>query len=212
MPSTDIQNSERPPRKPNWVEVGTLVLLALNLIAVGVYAYEAYKQNALTGQAIEVQSRPYLACGFSPDRLQTGNGGVAISWPLNMTNSGKLPGNGYIKAAVAYSTTDLTAGPSLDASCVHEQHIVVWPGGTDTSTIAHSCEGFTAGQLSDFRAGAGWVFTAADVKYGQGHHTHVCYKFKAASDQTAIPPNGLVPPTNLRAPELCTDPTSNYTD
>src|ERR1700732_378605 len=104
MPEADEDQQTRP-RKPNWVEIGTLAVLSITLIGVWVYACEAHRANKLTAEAIEINSRPLVVvAGYSENG---GKNSVACAYARNL---GKSPAITMMRKYAGFSTIRLPSG------------------------------------------------------------------------------------------------------
>jgi hypothetical protein len=165
MVKTSIEENRRT-QKPNWVDKGTLFVLTVTLVAVVFYTREAHQQTGLIRQSFEVNSRPYLSithAGFSYPE----NPGDIFHWTIQVSNLGKTPANATIRAITVYSLTKVPS-PQLPAK---EHREIVWPG----STVRYwaDSEPLTEGQISDMKAGRGWLYVRTLVTYGD-YRTATC--------------------------------------
>jgi hypothetical protein len=194
MPQPDKKgNSAR--KEPNWVDVGTLIVLTLTLIAVGLYTHAAYVQSELVKQSIDISSRPLLSARY--DRRHNPKIGEKFTYDLYINNLGKSPTKAHTRGIVRYSLERISNTTSLATEKVQ----LVWPGYGVHETI-ESSDNLTEGQISDMRAGKGWLYVKAEITY-DSFYTIICTEYTIRADPAKL--ESFI----IESVGLCADPKSN---
>jgi hypothetical protein len=205
MPEPDKKDYP-PTQKPNGVEIWSAVVLTLTLIVVSIYTCEAHRQNVLTQQAIELNTRPYVGVvinGMSDVPPFTPAGGQKLSLAVAYINFGKLPAGVHIQRTLMLSTDRLESGPDL-VGASDKREMVSPPPAMNIDNVK-SPQPLTAGQVADLHDGhGGWLYFRAHMTYGS-RHTDVCWEWEV------IPGTGGSAPT-LGEYRLCQNPAVNTGD
>lgn len=199
MPKTN-EGQAASNQKPNWVEVSTLVVLTLTLIAGGILACLAYQQNQVTMRSLEINSRPYISLTLDPRSIVTKPGGK-IRIVLMLNNLGSTPADVRTKGIIIHSATKLPA-PSVAA--VAEDRNVVFPKEPrESGLFIYSPDPITEGQFRDMMAGTGWLYVRILSTYGV-YHTEICIQYKLHPSTTG---NAIT--SDFTEIVQCADPKSN---
>jgi hypothetical protein len=173
MPQTTEDQNKRA-QQPNWVDVSTLVVLTLTLIAGGILAYLAYRQNDVAQHALELNSRPYISLNLDP-RSIVAQSGQKMRINMLLRNSGGIPADMRIRGIITHSVTKLSA-PSLDKSA--EIRDLIFPKDpNDNLQFIYSPDPITDGQFRDMIAGTGWLYARISTLYGI-YSTETCVEYK----------------------------------
>ena len=194
--------------KSNLIDVCTLIVLTITMVAVVWYTWEADRQNQFNQRIIETASRPYLAVtaheqGFSTSITSASVGGTIAVVPFHVINHGKLPADAYIQSSVVYSKSRIGGIEGLGG--IREKHRFIFSETNGDALVALGRDALTSGQLADIQSGIGFIYLAVEVRYG-GYFTKICEEFPIApaenSEGTRVGPR-------LGAYSLCSDPKSN---
>jgi hypothetical protein len=194
-------------KRPNWVDIYTLVILFFTLLTVAWYAY-------VTSEILDVDRRPYLAIApvtyangtltsFAPEADRS------VTIYINYIDFGKSPGAASIKRTVAISQVRLSSGPDLDP--VAPIYKFVWPAPIQNIDLAQLPEPLTDGELSDLNTGHyPWLYLRAQILYGS-YRTELCLEFKVTVGTSGS--GATQKPVPILSPfQLCQDKASNYAD
>ena len=158
----------------------TLIVLAITMVGVFWYAYEAANANKLTRQAIDVQSRPYLQILVNRGDIQKAtrpemgpDAPTVITLGFVVANTGRLPAQAMVQSLAKYSAEKLSVAPTLDG--VKPEYHFIWPPGAYEPFFALGNENISPGQFNDIRSGLGYVYFVAKVAYGD-YATGVCWQ------------------------------------
>ena len=194
MPKTD-EYQPASNQQPNWVEVSTLIVLTMTLIAGSVLAVFAYQQNELTRTALEISSRPLLSAAFA-GHARTKSGEKSDTTVL-IDNLGKSPTKAHIRATTTYSLTNLDTPPLSSSEDVQ----IVWPGKGIVSLVEFE-RVLTDKQISDMKTGRGWIYRRVLITYGT-YFTAICSQIRIKA-HPSIPDRFI-----LDNGELCSNPKTN---
>lgn len=196
MPET---NKYQEPRRqePNWVDVGTFLVLAATLIVVSIYTCEAHRQNELTREAITTQTRPYLRVAIKPETFSlsktpptAGRNDRTMSIQFSVANGGKLPGYARIQAGIVWESQHRGREPNTPQPTTNLGSRFIFPDQDNGLLTAYS-KNLTPGDIEDLRVDAhGKLFAVVQVYYGPDDHLatayplQVClvYPFEVAGD------------------------------
>ena len=204
------QKSESYPWSKFWLDLGTLGVLIVTMIFVIKYAGDAKRQNVLTQQAIETNTRPYLSVNIVSD-------GFRFNWPLNgmqlqggqrgclrlpyqIFNQGKLPADAIIDAEVVYRKLGFEATDVTGSS--GQQRRFIFPSQYPETLDALSVAPLDVGDWAQLLSG-GFIQIGIRIDYGS-HETKVCQTFPL--DVNAGRPND----PRLGLPRACAGQNSNY--
>jgi hypothetical protein len=215
----EIKKDGGPEHECDWYQKGTLtvqtltlVVLAITMKAVFRYANDASRANDLTRRAIDVQSRPYIRIIVKPsqtvqrvERIMPGQQGAISTITLNfeVSNIGKLPAMGKLRRILEWSPTKLNSPPTLDGA--NETEEFTWPTLSTESWLPSTVLGdqnMTEGQHTDLRAGTGFIYFRAEMRYGESgqYTTAVCWQLSL----TQVNKNAAAMP-NIDSFALCPD-------
>jgi hypothetical protein len=152
------------------VAIATVFMVVLTVIL----ACTAIRQTDVAMQALELNSRPYVATTFYGQSIATPVG-QKIMVPLSIRNFGGIPAEVRINGTIIYSITKLSS-PALPA--VAKDTLVIFPKNPDENLLfIYSAETITEGQFRDIMAGTGWIYARAFTTYGT-YQTGVCVEYK----------------------------------
>lgn len=201
----------RPGSKSNFIDVCTLIVLTITMVAVVWYTWEADRQNQFNQRVIETASRPYLAVsaheqGFSTSIRSASAGGVIPVVPFYVVNHGKLPADAHIRSSVVYSKSRIGGIDGLGG--IREKHRFIFSETNGDALVALGRDALTSGQLDDIQNGIGFIYLAVEVDYGN-YFTRICQEYPIAPSEDSGPVRSG---PQLGAYSLCADPKSNDAD
>jgi len=200
--------------KPNWVDISTLSVLAAILVVVSIYTCYAGRQNELTRQAIELNTRPYVKVIFEPTTFALDRkipSGVAnpqtMSIQFSIKNTGKLPACASVQANATWESPSKRREPHAPAANNALGRRFIFPDQENGYLTAYDTRGMTAGDLVNLQNDKKGVFyVAVDVFYGlsceqRPYVTRTCTAYPIHFEEGHSP--------TLEAGEPC-DENSNY--
>ncbi len=181
---------------PNWVDIGTLIVLTVTLVVVGLYTREAHRQSDLIQQTFDITSRPLLSAMFR--NIQNPKAGSKLTFELVIKNLGKSPTKAHSKPSATYSLVKIDSPPEASTEDIQ----LVWPN-SQVVAKGESLEPITDGQFSDMRAGRGWLYLRAIVTYDR-FHTAICTEY-TIKPHPSKPDAFITDPTGLCADQKTND-------
>jgi hypothetical protein len=183
----------KPPHKPvNWVEVATLTVLAMTLMAAAFAAYEGSVLSGATNNLVKTQTinahrqlRAYV--GVSPGGIENFGDSQLQKFTLIRKNYGTTPAyNVFVKESLV---TVIHAGDKIP-----EQEntpsslpglLSLFPGISLPLTI-NGAAGLSKEQADSVREGKDVLFVYAGIvtyydAFGEEHYTRYCWSFKGPS-------------------------------
>lgn len=185
-------------QKPNWVDIGTFIVLSVTLLAVIFYACEAHRQNELTKNIIRMNSRASIG-GVWDSHKVVPQVNQKFNIPLGLINFGQSTVADV--TTIAVYTLDKIPEPSLASAETIRKF--VWPRPIGNLFDTYSDDAVTDAQLNDMRAGRGWLLVKTVIVYGP-YTTKMCTSLPLQPSQ-----NG---PLKFGRAELCSAPKSNCVD